>query len=493
MPALVAAAPQAEPPPNTSPASVADQAQTKDGSAKQISTVEKPSVGKEASSASSTEVSVTEPPEPASPGTAASKPEAKPGELPKQEAKVTPEPELPDDTQEPKNPVPTLPFTSEKPSATKAAPSDARIPKKPSFDTVRVEKSGEALAAGTAAPGAGIVLKHNGKPVGKTVANKEGAWVIIPDAPLPPGLGQLTVEQKMPGALASATSEQTVAVVVPDNGKDKGPLVALVTPGAPTEVLQKPGLKSKEKTSSSSESRKLPVTLETVDYNDKGDIVFSGRAGSGAKVRLYVDNKPVGDAAATPEGKWNYLGKSEIPPGNHSLRVDHINGNGKVLNRIELPFRREEPERVVALRQPEPAPATPQPATAAAPEPAPAGKVRQSSQPEPSAETPATELPATPQEQQVTAAAPVTEAEPLQPRAGKIIIQPGNNLWRLSRVIYGRGTNYTVIYQANREHIRNPDRIYPGQIFTTPSATPPEKIDPKRKKPFSAEEAGASQ
>jgi nucleoid-associated protein YgaU len=64
------------------------------------------------------------------------------------------------------------------------------------------------------------------------------------------------------------------------------------------------------------------------------------------------------------------------------------------------------------------------------------------------------------------------------------VIQPGNNLWRISRVIYGRGIEYTVIYQANRDRIRDPDLIYPGQIFATPGVRPPEEIDPDWREPL---------
>jgi len=51
------------------------------------------------------------------------------------------------------------------------------------------------------------------------------------------------------------------------------------------------------------------------------------------------------------------------------------------------------------------------------------------------------------------------------------IVQPGNNLWRIARRSYGEGLRYTVIYQANRSQIRNPDLIYPGQVFTIPPQT----------------------
>nr|WP_245185504.1 LysM peptidoglycan-binding domain-containing protein [Falsiroseomonas frigidaquae] len=53
---------------------------------------------------------------------------------------------------------------------------------------------------------------------------------------------------------------------------------------------------------------------------------------------------------------------------------------------------------------------------------------------------------------------------------GRVVVQPGNNLWRLARAAYGRGIRYTVIFQANRDQIRDPNLIFPGQVFTIPSA-----------------------
>ncbi|MEL7488070.1 MAG: LysM peptidoglycan-binding domain-containing protein, partial [Pseudomonadota bacterium] len=48
------------------------------------------------------------------------------------------------------------------------------------------------------------------------------------------------------------------------------------------------------------------------------------------------------------------------------------------------------------------------------------------------------------------------------------IVQPGNSLWRIARRAYGSGFQYTVIYEANADQIRDPDLIYPGQIFEVP-------------------------
>lgn len=49
-----------------------------------------------------------------------------------------------------------------------------------------------------------------------------------------------------------------------------------------------------------------------------------------------------------------------------------------------------------------------------------------------------------------------------------IVVQPGNSLWRIARRTYGDGFAFTVIYQANRDQIGDPDLIYPGQVFTLP-------------------------
>lgn len=56
----------------------------------------------------------------------------------------------------------------------------------------------------------------------------------------------------------------------------------------------------------------------------------------------------------------------------------------------------------------------------------------------------------------------------LSRQLGKVMIRPGNNLWHIARKIYGAGYRYTVIFQQNAEQIRDPDLIYPGQLFTLP-------------------------
>ncbi len=54
------------------------------------------------------------------------------------------------------------------------------------------------------------------------------------------------------------------------------------------------------------------------------------------------------------------------------------------------------------------------------------------------------------------------------PREKFVVVQPGNSLWRIARAVYGEGLRYTVIHQSNSRQIRDPDLIYPGQIFMVP-------------------------
>lgn len=54
------------------------------------------------------------------------------------------------------------------------------------------------------------------------------------------------------------------------------------------------------------------------------------------------------------------------------------------------------------------------------------------------------------------------------PAEGKITVESGASLWRIARRIYGSGFEYMAIYQANKDMIRDPNLIYPGQIIEIP-------------------------
>lgn len=67
-----------------------------------------------------------------------------------------------------------------------------------------------------------------------------------------------------------------------------------------------------------------------------------------------------------------------------------------------------------------------------------------------------------PAREQALAALPVVRT------GDTVIIRRGDNLWRISRRMLGQGIRYTVIFDANRDQIRDPDLIYPGQVFDVP-------------------------
>jgi nucleoid-associated protein YgaU len=57
----------------------------------------------------------------------------------------------------------------------------------------------------------------------------------------------------------------------------------------------------------------------------------------------------------------------------------------------------------------------------------------------------------------------------VEPKIATTVVSRGDSLWRISRVTYGAGTRYAVVYKANRDRIQDPNRIYPGQIFILPA------------------------
>ena len=52
---------------------------------------------------------------------------------------------------------------------------------------------------------------------------------------------------------------------------------------------------------------------------------------------------------------------------------------------------------------------------------------------------------------------------------GSITVQPGNSLWRIARKYYGKGIQYVEIFERNSHLIKDPDLIYPGQVFSLPN------------------------
>jgi nucleoid-associated protein YgaU len=50
-------------------------------------------------------------------------------------------------------------------------------------------------------------------------------------------------------------------------------------------------------------------------------------------------------------------------------------------------------------------------------------------------------------------------------------VQPGNTLWGIAQDSYGDGVYYVQLFEANRDLIKDPDLIYPGQVFSLPEGS----------------------
>lgn len=279
-----------------------------------------------------------------------------------------------------------------RPSTRAEAPSSA-APVLPTFDIVRVDASGTAVLAGRGAPDATVEVRANGQKAAKESINEDGEWAAYIDAPFSQGAVELTLEMTMPDGEV-IKGEQVIIIAVPERPGQK-PLVVLGEPGEPSRVLQNP--REGDNT--------LILTLDIVDYDADGNLVLSGRATSGAGIRVYADNALLGETGASQSGNWMLKPEEPIRPGIYTLRIDQIDANGKVIVRVELPFERAEPAAVLAA---------------------------------------------------------------VSRGGGRVVVQPGNSLWRIARRIYGSGFEFTIIYGANKDQIRDPDRIYAGQVLDLP-------------------------
>jgi nucleoid-associated protein YgaU len=302
----------------------------------------------------------------------------------------------------------------------------------PAFDIARIEPTGEAVIAGRAAPGATVELLRNGELHDRAVADPSGQFVMVPPR-LPSGTYDLTLRSKQPGG-KQATSKQSVAVVLEPKLTDP-PVVALMTPDKPTVVLSQPAAPK-------------PATgaaiVEAVETEPGGKLHVSGQARPGAAVRLYLNDSFVASVTAGADGRFAVTINEGVAPGSYRVRLDELESNsGAVCARAEVPFN--VPDTVVTGSVPAQATASKRPDIAAAKQPqlAVAG---------------ATVLP--------DGGSP---SAVVVPKIATTTVSRGDSLWRLSHVAYGAGTRYAVIYKANREHIRNPNLIYPGQIFVLPT------------------------
>jgi nucleoid-associated protein YgaU len=326
------------------------------------------------------------------------------------------------------------PATAEAP-ATAPAPSSTQMATlvPPAFDVVRVEPNGEAVIAGRAMAGSQVTVLDGSISLGGVAADGRGQWVFVVDPPLTPGGHELSLEARLAdGRVVASTDVVVVNVPLPQ---------IAVAPQASPE----------------------PSTTTTADAS-------SAVTGSGTKLS---------PEAATAEKPLAVLmprtgqGTSQVLQQSVS-RQDGLAKGTLILESIDYDERgaiiggRAEPgTRLIVYLD-----------DAALGETTAGADGRWNLVLDRPLETGLHRLRVDAVDGQGTVIARVETpfsraslAEAL-PDETSVIVQPGNSLWRIARRVYGEGIRYALIFEANQEQIRNPDLIYPGQIFKMPMTTP---------------------
>jgi nucleoid-associated protein YgaU len=192
-------------------------------------------------------------------------------------------------------------------------------------------------------------------------------------------------------------------------------------------------------------SPRSPDTDESVPVFDiarierTGDAVIAGRAAPGAIVELLRNGERHDQAVADQSGQFVMV-PPRLPPGDYELTLRSRQPDGKQATSKQ--------SVVVALAEVESS----------------SGAVRSR------AEVPFN-VPETVGANRSVLDQAVGSSQahqPSQPKIATTVVSRGDSLWRISRVTYGEGLRYAVVYKANQAQIRNPNRIYPGQIFVLP-------------------------
>lgn len=234
----------------------------------------------------------------------------------------------------------------------------------------------------------------------------EAAEQVVESATEEPAVNEeIVVEAAEP----EATVTEEVVAEAPEPEETQAP-VAESTEAAPTILLaDSEGVRVIQ---SGGEGPQIVdnVSIDAISYDSEGEVALTGRSSGQSTVRVYINNQAILDTEIGEDGQWR-ADLPEIDTGTYTLRVDELDAEGTVVSRAETPFRREPVAAIQALDDG-------------------AGTER----------------------------APVA----------LITVQPGNTLWGIAREKYGEGLLYVRVFEANAERIRDPDLIYPGQIFTVP-------------------------
>ena len=292
-------------------------------------------------------------------------------------------------------------------------PSDEGAATPPAPQQATVDKTDPPVAEAEQAP---AVAKAPETPQ----PSDEGA--ATPPAPrqAAAGTGGAALPEDKPGkpaaTVAQAPAKPVADEALPADGKDseppataeKAPEETQPAASAPPATAAAPETPAPEgqQAASGQQPSSGGVSVDSVDYDDRGNLALAGKAAPGSVVEPTIaapeaGSESLGQARADEKGEWRLRVDKPVAPGRYDLTVEARTPEGATQSRIRLPFERADP---------------------------------------------------------------ITDFPP----GDVVVVQPGNSLWRIARRIYGQGVRYTVIYAANQAQIGNPDLIFPGQIFSVP-------------------------
>ena len=283
--------------------------------------------------------------------------------------------------------------------------------KKPSFDIVRVNPLGDAVIAGRAAPNSSVTVKTQKDIVGIVKSDGRGEWVLVPEKALKPGNRELSLTAKLPSG-TETSSDRNIILVIPGREKEILKNSKKIDNGALVVSVPKDGSGSslviQRPSKNQAKNTQKPQTLENIKLS--------------IAVIDYDENGTVIVSGKIDPGVKVHLYIDNIFVGS---AVGDISGNWQISPKDRLSpglysLRADAVNKIGTV----------------------IGRVE----------------------------AKFARAAGLKDNldVGIVNVQLGNSLWRIARRAYGKGISYTIIYKANKDQIRNPNLIYPGQVFFIP-------------------------
>ena len=272
-------------------------------------------------------------------------------------------------------------------------------PKIPAFDVLRVEPDGSTVIAGSAEPNGKLEVLDGDKVVVTTDVDGTGDFAAVLDNPLPAGDHQLVL--KVTGKDGKTTlSEEVATVSVPKDGSGSELLAMVSKPGTASRIITAPKAEVADaQTPTANDAAVAAAGNQTADNtqpapngtpNDQvamqtpntpatsdnaiipgtqqgnaaaadvminaveieGNKIFvAGTARGNAKVVGYADDALIGQDTAEPDGHFVISGAMNLSVGDHKIRVDVVDGSGKVLIRATVNFNRPEGNQVTVAAQ----------------------------------------------------------------------------------------------------------------------------------------------